>query len=119
MNKDITPYSSKENKKTQVTQMFDKIASRYDLLNHSLSLGMDFVWRKIAVKNLTNNPKKILDIATGTADFAISATKYTQAKVVGIDISKEMLSVGVEKIKKKNLEDRIKLLKGEIGRAHV
>ena len=113
MNKDITPYSSKENKKIQVTQMFDKIASRYDLLNHSLSLGMDFVWRKIAVKNLTNNPKKILDIATGTADFAISATKYTQAKVVGIDISKEMLSVGVEKIKKKNLEDRIKLLRGD------
>jgi demethylmenaquinone methyltransferase/2-methoxy-6-polyprenyl-1,4-benzoquinol methylase len=93
--------------------MFDKIANRYDLLNHSLSLGMDFIWRKIAVKKLTNNPKKIIDIATGTADFAISATKYTQANVIGIDISKEMLIVGDIKIKKKNLVDRITLLKGD------
>jgi demethylmenaquinone methyltransferase/2-methoxy-6-polyprenyl-1,4-benzoquinol methylase len=93
--------------------MFDKIANRYDLLNHSLSLGMDFIWRKIAVKKLTNNPKKIIDIATGTADFAISATKYTQANVIGIDISKEMLIVGDIKIKKKNLVDLITLLKGD------
>ena len=113
MTKEITPYSSKDNKKIQVTQMFDKIANRYDLLNHSLSLGMDFIWRKIAVKKLTNNPKKIIDIATGTADFAISATKYTQANVIGIDISKEMLIVGDIKIKKKNLVDRITLLKGD------
>ena len=113
MTKEITPYSSKDNKKIQVTQMFDKIANRYDLLNHSLSLGMDFIWRKIAVKKLTNNPKKIIDIATGTADFAISATKYTQANVIGIDISKEMLIVGDIKIKKKNLIDRITLLKGD------
>jgi demethylmenaquinone methyltransferase/2-methoxy-6-polyprenyl-1,4-benzoquinol methylase len=113
MTKEITPYSSKDNKKIQVTQMFDKIANRYDLLNHSLSLGMDFIWRKIAVKKLTNNPKKIIDIATGTADFAISATKYTQANVIGIDISKEMLIVGDIKIKKKNLVERITLLKGD------
>ena len=111
MTKEITPYSSKDNKKIQVTQMFDKIANRYDLLNHSLSLGMDFIWRKIAVKKLTNNPKKIIDIATGTADFAISATKYIDENAFLNTISNDI--VGDIKIKKKNLVDRITLLKGD------
>ena len=64
---------------------------------------------KIAIKKLNNNPNKILDIATGTADFAISAAKYTQAQITGIDISQGMLDVGIKKIEEKNLKNRIKL----------
>ena len=105
----ITPYNNSESKKKQVTKMFDNIAESYDFLNHSLSLGMDNVWRKIAIKKLVNNPNTILDIATGTGDFAISASKHTNAKISGIDVSQGMLDVGNEKIKKKGLEDRIKL----------
>jgi len=105
----VTPYNSSESKKKQVSEMFDNIANSYDFLNHSLSLGMDNVWRKIAIKKLTNNPKIILDIATGTGDFAVSAAKYTDAKITGIDISQGMLNVGIEKVKKKNLSNRISL----------
>ena len=105
----VTPYNNSESKKKQVTKMFDNIAESYDFLNHSLSLGMDNVWRKIAIKKLVNNPNTILDIATGTGDFAISASKQTNAQISGIDISQGMLDVGIEKIKKKGLEDRIKL----------
>jgi demethylmenaquinone methyltransferase/2-methoxy-6-polyprenyl-1,4-benzoquinol methylase len=105
----VTPYNSEEGKKKQVTKMFDNIAGSYDFLNHTLSLGMDNLWRKIAIKKLTNNPTTILDIATGTGDFAISASKYTNANITGIDISQGMLDVGIEKIAKKELTDRIKL----------
>ena len=105
----ITPYNNTENKKKQITQMFDNIAKSYDLLNHSLSLGMDNLWRKIAIKKLTNQPTSILDIATGTADFAIIASKYTKAQITGIDISKGMLEVGHKKIIKHGLDHRINL----------
>jgi demethylmenaquinone methyltransferase/2-methoxy-6-polyprenyl-1,4-benzoquinol methylase len=105
----VTPYNTEEGKKKQVTKMFDNIAGSYDFLNHTLSLGMDNVWRKIAIKKLNNNPSTILDIATGTGDFAISASKYTNANITGIDISQGMLDVGIEKIAKKELTDRIKL----------
>ena len=105
----VTPYNSSKSKKKQVSEMFDNIANSYDFLNHSLSLGMDNVWRKIAIKKLTNNPKIILDIATGTGDFAVSAAKYTDAKITGIDISQGMLNVGIEKVRKKNLNNRISL----------
>jgi len=105
----VTPYNNTETKKKQVTKMFDNIAGSYDFLNHTLSLGMDNIWRKIAIKKLSNKPATILDIATGTGDFAISATKYTNATITGIDISQGMLDVGIEKITKKGLTDRIKL----------
>ena len=105
----VTPYNNTDNKKKQVIQMFDNIAKSYDFLNHSLSFGMDNIWRKIAIKKLTNNPSSILDIATGTADFAISASKYTKANITGIDISQGMLDVGNQKITKKGLSDRIDL----------
>ena len=105
----VTPYNNTETKKKQVTKMFNNIASSYDFLNHTLSLGMDNVWRKIAIKKLSNKPAKILDIATGTGDFAISASKYTNANITGIDISQGMLDIGVDKIAKKGLTDRIKL----------
>ena len=105
----VTPYNNTETKKKQVTEMFDNIAGSYDFLNHTLSLGMDNIWRKIAIKKLNNKPATILDIATGTGDFAISATKYTNATVTGIDISQGMLDVGIEKITKKGLTNRIQL----------
>ena len=105
----VTPYNNTETKKNQVTKMFDNIAGSYDFLNHTLSLGMDNIWRKIAIKKLSNNPATILDIATGTGDFAISASKYTNATITGIDISQGMLDVGVEKITKKGLSNRIQL----------
>ena len=105
----VTPYNNTETKKKQVTQMFDNIAGNYDFLNHTLSLGMDNIWRKIAINKLNNKPTTILDIATGTGDFAISASKYTNATITGIDISQGMLDVGVEKINKKGLTDRIQL----------
>ena len=89
--------------------MFDNIAKNYDFLNHSLSFGLDFYWRKRAIKKLTNNPKKILDVATGTADFAISSSKIKGAKITGIDISEGMIEVGKSKIKKEGLEDVINL----------
>ena len=96
-------------KKLQVEKMFDNIAKSYDFLNHSLSFGMDFYWRKKAVSKLTNNPKKILDVATGTADFAIAATKMKEVQIIGIDISEKMLEIGKNKIKQKGLENLIKL----------
>ena len=105
----VKPYNNLETKKKQVTKMFDNIAGSYDFLNHTLSLGMDNIWRKIAIKKLSNNPATILDIATGTGDFAISASKYTNATITGIDISQGMLDVGVDKIAKKGLTNRIQL----------
>ena len=110
MSKPVKPYKSNTGKKDQVKQMFNKIAKRYDLLNHTLSLGMDYVWRKKAIKKITNNPANILDIATGTADFAISAAKHTNANITGIDISDKMIDIGNNKISKKDLKDRIHLI---------
>ena len=82
MFKTVKPYKLDTSKKDQVKEMFNKISTRYDILNHTLSLGMDYIWRKKAIKMITNNPKEILDIATGTADFALSAAKYTDAIVL-------------------------------------
>ena len=105
----VTPYNTTEGKKKQVTKMFDNIAGSYDFLNHTLSLGMDNVWRKIAIKKLINNPATILDIATGTGDFAISARKYKKANITGSDNSQGMLDVGIEKSHKNDLSNRINL----------
>lgn len=109
MSKTIKPYKSDTSKKDQVKKMFNKISKRYDILNHTLSLGMDYIWRKKAIKMITNNPKEILDVATGTADFALSAAKYTDANITGIDIAENMINIGKKKIKKKKLSERIKL----------
>ena len=100
---------SSESKKNQIANMFDNIAKSYDFLNHTLSFGMDFYWRKEAIKKLTNKPKIILDVACGTADFAIAASKLKEVQITGIDISKKMLEIGRKKIEKKGLEKQIKL----------
>ena len=100
---------SAESKKSQVANMFNKIADSYDFLNHALSFGMDFYWRKKAISKLTNNPKRILDVGTGTADFAIAATKLEKAEIIGIDISEKMLEIGEKKVKSKGLQNKIQL----------
>ena len=111
MKKTVKPYKeSSLSKKDQVASMFDNIAGNYDFLNHFLSLGIDIFWRKRLVRKLKKQaPKRILDVATGTADLAIALLKSNPSKVVGIDISKGMLDVGKIKIKEKNVEEIISL----------
>ena len=112
----IVPFKdSAESKKKQVEKMFDKIAFRYDFLNHFLSAGIDVVWRKKAIKQLRSlDPKSILDVATGTGDMAILSSKLLNAeKIIGIDISDGMLEIGKKKIEKLGLQQRIELLKGD------
>ncbi|MFC2104956.1 class I SAM-dependent methyltransferase, partial [Bacteroidota bacterium] len=95
--------------------MFNNIARRYDFLNHFLSFGIDKIWRKKAVECLNNvSPNPILlDIASGTGDLAIEALKLNPKKVIGVDISKEMLNIGIDKIKKRGLQDIIELRLGD------
>jgi len=95
--------------------MFNSIAGRYDFLNHFLSAGIDKSWRKKAIKELKNvHPKLILDVATGTADLAITANKILKPdKIIGIDISEGMLELGRKKIQKLNLGAKIELLAGD------
>ncbi len=94
--------------------MFDAIAPRYDTLNRVLSLGIDRRWRKKAIAWVReHNPRRVLDVATGTADLAIAAIELEPEKVVGVDISEEMLNVGREKIAKLGLSDRITLRRGD------
>ncbi|MDX2304820.1 MAG: bifunctional demethylmenaquinone methyltransferase/2-methoxy-6-polyprenyl-1,4-benzoquinol methylase UbiE [Microscillaceae bacterium] len=111
----VVPYKNQPNsKKEQVAQMFDNISPRYDFLNHFLSLGIDLWWRKKAIATLKQEkPQLILDVATGTADFAIAALRLKPQKVIGIDISEGMLGFGREKLKKKNLSHQIELLSGD------
>lgn len=111
-----TPYKNQQTgKKEQVALMFNNIARRYDFLNHFLSLGIDKVWRKKAIKFLANikqNPV-LLDIACGTGDLAIEALTLNPEKIVGLDISDEMLKIGRKKIDKKNVSHIISLQKGD------
>ncbi|MBV9963517.1 MAG: bifunctional demethylmenaquinone methyltransferase/2-methoxy-6-polyprenyl-1,4-benzoquinol methylase UbiE, partial [Parafilimonas sp.] len=106
---------SKDAKKRQVAEMFNSIAGSYDFLNRFLSAGIDIMWRKKALKELKEiNPKTILDVATGTADFAIIANKILKPdKITGIDISEGMLQIGREKIQKHQLQAKIELLAGD------
>lgn len=94
--------------------MFNNISHRYDFLNHFLSLGIDKLWRKTAIGFLKPlHPQFILDVATGTGDFAIQALNLNPRKITGIDISEGMLSIGTQKIQKLKLSHRIELLKGD------
>jgi demethylmenaquinone methyltransferase/2-methoxy-6-polyprenyl-1,4-benzoquinol methylase len=111
----VTPYKdSDQQKKQQVEQMFDNIAPRYDFLNHFLSLGIDKLWRKKAIRILSEfKPNLLLDVATGTGDFAIAATKLKPSKIVGFDISEQMLNVGRIKVEKLGLDHVIEFIKGD------
>lgn len=102
-------------KKQQVAEMFDSIAFRYDFLNRFLSVGIDKGWRKKAINQLKElNPKKVLDVATGTADVAIMTYRLLHPdKIIGIDISEGMLNLGKQKIEKLALQQQIELCKGD------
>lgn len=110
---EIKPYSEKGIKEKQVEQMFNNIAHSYDFLNHKLSMGIDYGWRKSAIRQLSPfAPKTILDIATGTGDFAILASRMlTPDKLIGADISEEMMKIGCEKVKKQKLDNIISFQK--------
>ncbi len=112
---EVVPYKENEQgKKEQVAQMFNNISKRYDLLNHVLSMGIDILWRKKAVRMLNPfEPKIILDIATGTGDFAIEASRLKPIKIYGVDISEGMLDVGRKKIKAKKLDNVIEMQLGD------
>jgi demethylmenaquinone methyltransferase / 2-methoxy-6-polyprenyl-1,4-benzoquinol methylase len=100
--------------KEQVTQMFNNIAPRYDLLNHLLSAGIDISWRKKVISIVGRHPhRKILDLATGTGDLAIEAAKLQPEKIVAADISTEMLKYQHKKLLRKNLTALIELVNAD------
>jgi len=115
MAEEIKPYEQRGNKKEQVSRMFDGIAPYYDFLNRLLSLGIDTIWRRRAIAQLKGDrPKHILDVATGTADVALEmAGRLSAERIVGLDISDQMLDVGRRKVRKKGLEERIELMVGD------
>jgi len=113
------PYDDQSvDKKTQVTNMFDKIAPYYDFLNRLLTLGIDQRWRRKAILVLKDHPNEhILDLATGTADMPIMMHKLLNpTKITGIDISKNMIEIGQKKIANRKLEDQIELKLGDSER---
>lgn len=111
----VKPYDNERTKKAQVREMFDNIAPRYDLLNHTLSLSIDRLWRRRAVKAAAGYaPRRILDVATGTGDLAIElARRIPAAQVTGIDLSEGMLAVARRKVAARGLEGRIALRAGD------
>lgn len=111
----ITPYQNEDAaKKEQVAEMFDNISHSYDFLNHFLSLGIDKLWRRKAINLLKKfQPKRILDVATGTGDLALAANKLKPEKIVGVDISTKMLAVGRKKIAKRELSEVIDMQTGD------
>ena len=100
----IKPYSQQGEKTLQVEQMFDNIAPSYDTLNHRLSWNIDRIWRRKAIQRLVPySPQLLLDVASGTGDFAIMAAKYLKSEVRATDISEGMMKIGREKVRKENL----------------
>lgn len=112
MSKKVTPYKdSTLNKKEQVEQMFDNISGNYDGLNRVISFGIDVKWRKKVIELVkATSPNTVLDIATGTGDLAISMTETKASRIVGLDISEGMLSVGRKKINDRGLTERIEMI---------
>jgi len=116
MSKTIIPYQDKQGtKKQQVADMFNNISKTYDFLNHFLSLGIDIIWRKKAINELKKDqPQLILDVATGTGDFAFEALKILKPKkIVGVDISRGMLDIADQKILQRNLSDKFEVKLGD------
>jgi demethylmenaquinone methyltransferase/2-methoxy-6-polyprenyl-1,4-benzoquinol methylase len=110
----VKPYNTDRSKKEEVAEMFNNIAIKYDFLNHFLSLGIDHIWRYKAINELKEiKPKKILDLATGTGDFAIASLRLSPEQVIGIDISAGMLEVGKTKMLKKNYNHIIDMRLGD------
>ena len=111
----VKPYGNENtSKKEEVAEMFNNISKRYDFLNHFLSLGIDKIWRRKAVNMLRPlNPQRILDLASGTGDFAIESLKLNPTEIVGMDISEGMLEVGRIKMKTKGYDNVITMRLGD------
>jgi demethylmenaquinone methyltransferase/2-methoxy-6-polyprenyl-1,4-benzoquinol methylase len=112
----VKPYSQEGQKKEQVAQMFDNISHSYDFLNHFFSLGIDVLWRKKAIIILKReNPQTVLDVATGTADFALEAMRMHVGakKIIGVDISEGMLEVGRKKVAARGFSEVVQLRYGD------
>ncbi|WP_316780029.1 bifunctional demethylmenaquinone methyltransferase/2-methoxy-6-polyprenyl-1,4-benzoquinol methylase UbiE [Pedobacter antarcticus] len=121
MNEKITPYQSAEvTKKDQVANMFNNISGTYDFLNHFLSAGIDIIWRKKAIRELSDlKPQLMLDVATGTGDFAFEAIKILKPKkIIGVDISVGMLDVARKKIAERKMEHVFSVQTGDSEGLH-
>lgn len=115
MSQIVKPYQEEGSKKTQVGKMFDNIAPYYDFLNRLLTLRIDVLWRRKAIAAIKNrNAKRILDVATGTADLPVEINKQLQPdQIIGMDLSKEMLEVGKKKMTKRGLDGLVQLDQGD------
>src|SRR5262249_2454456 len=106
----------------RIAGMFDRIAPRYDFLNHVLSAGIDRRWRRLAIRSLQLTGREVvLDLCTGTGDLAIAAVGRRPAarRVVGVDFAGEMLRIGREKVSRDRLADRIALARGDVTRLPI
>jgi demethylmenaquinone methyltransferase / 2-methoxy-6-polyprenyl-1,4-benzoquinol methylase len=110
----VTPYSPDDgSKREQVEQMFDHISPKYDLLNRLFSLGIDQAWRRKVVRLVGREPvEHLLDVATGTADLAILASRKA-TRVTGVDISEGMLEHGRVKVADRGLQERVVLQRAD------
>ena len=117
----MKPYNTEKSKKEEVREMFDNIAPTYDKLNHILSLSIDKVWRRRVVRIVRRmKPERIMDLATGTGDLAIKmAKRIPQARIMGVDLSENMLAVAAEKVRKQGLDDKIALYQGDAEQLDV
>lgn len=115
MTEEIKPYKeSNQSKKQQVEHMFDTISNEYDSLNRMMTFGTDVGWRKKVVKMVASvQPEAILDIATGTGDLVLMMAKTNAQRIVGLDLSEGMLSVGRKKVKELNLDHQIEMIQGD------
>ncbi|MBS9774979.1 MAG: bifunctional demethylmenaquinone methyltransferase/2-methoxy-6-polyprenyl-1,4-benzoquinol methylase UbiE [Tenacibaculum sp.] len=115
MDKQIIPYkNSNLSRKEQVTEMFNNISENYDKFNHIITFGIDISWRKKVVDLAgKNNPKQVLDIATGTGDLAIMLASLNPDKIVGLDISEGMLNIAKQKVNEENLSEIIEMIVGD------
>ena len=117
----MKPYNTDQTTKEEVREMFDNIAPKYDLLNHTLSMSIDRVWRRRVVGEVRRaKPGRILDVATGTGDLAIAmARRIRDVQVLGVDLSEQMLAVARRKIEARGLDGRIVLDRGDAERLAV
>ncbi len=111
----IKPYNTSSTKKEEIGEMFDKIAPKYDFLNKILSMNIDRIWRKKVRRLLSKkgHHNNILDIATGTGDLAIELSKLSSKRIVGLDLSANMLEIAKQKVLKLNLDSRIIFTQGD------
>ena len=117
----MKPYNSQQSKKEQVQLMFDNIAPTYDRLNHLFSFSIDKLWRNNVVRRVRRmKPERILDLATGTGDLAIKmAKRIPKAKIMGVDLSENMLAIAAEKVRRQGLDDHIALYQGDGEELHL